>query len=116
MDRTTATKADSGKADLTFIRLDAIEQVARVFMFGASKYPKENGMSNYLKGMSHTRLLAAALRHVMAYIAGEDKDAESGYSHLAHACCCLLMLLTYKAQNLGTDDRDLVPGPKLDKP
>lgn len=55
--------------------------------------------------MAWTRMSDAALRHITAWIEGEDKDWESGLSHLAHAICCLTFLLTYQLLNLGTDDR-----------
>lgn len=97
----TGLKFDGGKPDLTLIRYEAIEQVARVFEFGARKY----GRDNFMGGMNWLRLSAAALRHIMQWVSGESKDSESGESHLAHACCCMLMLLTYEAKGLGTDDR-----------
>jgi len=40
---------------------------------------------------------------------GEDIDrideGGSGLPHLSHAACCLCFLITYRARNLGTDDR-----------
>ena len=106
-DDMSATKYDQNKPDLSLIRYDAITPIADVFQFGAAKY----GKFNYLQGMSHSRVLAAAARHLFAYMDGQDLDSESGKSHLAHLGCCVHMLLTYRAQNLGTDDR----APKLDK-
>ncbi len=35
----------------------------------------------------------ACMRHLTAWIEGERKDPESGLSHLAHAVCCLLIML-----------------------
>lgn len=35
----------------------------------------------------------AAMRHLTAWISGERLDPESGRSHLAHAICCLLIML-----------------------
>jgi len=48
------------------------------------------------------------LRHTFASLAGEEVDPESGRDHLAHAGCCVLMLLSHRLRGLGTDDR----GPK----
>ncbi len=39
------------------------------------------------------RYLAAAMRHINAYRAGEMLDQESGLPHLAHAMCCLAFLI-----------------------
>ena len=97
----SGTKHDQGKPDLTLIPRSALEAQARVMGFGARKY----GRDNYRQGFPYTRLLAAALRHITAFNDGEDQDPESGESHLAHALCCIAMLI--ECQRLGTasDDR-----------
>lgn len=51
------------------------------------------------------RPLAAALRHVFAFIGGEDKDPETSLSHLAHASCCLMFLLEFEDTKKELDDR-----------
>ena len=96
-----AVKFDAGKAPLSMIPLEALTAEAQVFAFGAKKY----GKSNYKSGMAWTRVIDAALRHINAYASGEDKDPESGMSHLAHAKCCLSMLIFYAENKKGTDDR-----------
>jgi len=95
------TKHDSGKAPLSIIPRVALELEAQVFAFGAKKYARDN----YKKGFAHTRLLDAALRHIYAHIDGEDTDPESGLPHLAHARCCLSMLLECQRLGTATDDR-----------
>jgi hypothetical protein len=57
--------------------------------FGATKYSK----NNWRNGIAYSRLIDAALRHILAYSSGEDFDLETGLSHAAHARCCLGMLL-----------------------
>ena len=94
-------KHDNGKPDLSLLPYPALEELSRAMMFGAKKY----GRNNYRKGMAWTRLLGACLRHVTAFSFGEDKDPESGLSHLAHAGACILFLLTYEKLKLGKDDR-----------
>ena len=79
----------------------ALNEVARVFSFGAEKY----GDHNWRGGLKYSRLIGATLRHVTAWIAGETEDPESGINHLAHAACNILMLLEYTALDLGEDDR-----------
>jgi hypothetical protein len=89
------TKVNFGvKFDAQKLRLDlldpyAIEQLAAVLTFGAGKYQPHN----WRKGISKSRLIAAALRHLFAYLRGEDNDRESGLSHVAHAMCNLMFLL-----------------------
>lgn len=95
------TKHDSGKPDLSLLPPVALNLAAEVFMFGAQKY----GRWNYLKGFPQSRLIAASLRHITAYMWGEDLDPESGKSHLGHALCCLMMLLAIKETKTDIDDR-----------
>lgn len=84
------------KAPLEFLRMDGIEEMCRVFKFGAKKYAK----NNYLKGMESERLTSAALRHILAYQSGEKLDPESGRSHLGHAMACLAM--HFSMESVGT--------------
>ena len=78
-----------------------MEAVSEVFAYGARKYAAHN----YRLGMAWSRLLGAALRHLLAWGRGEDLDKESGLPHLAHAGCCVLMLLDAQIQGIGQDDR-----------
>ncbi len=94
-------KFDGDKPDLSLVPGEFSAEVARGFMYGASKY----GRYNYLNGMDWHRLVAAAKRHVDAFQEGEDSDPESGVSHLAHAACGLAMLIVFQKRNLGTDTR-----------
>ena len=94
-------KFDAGKPPLGLISRVALEEEAKVMAFGAAKYD----VHNWRKGMDFSRLIDAALRHVYAFADGEDADAETGLSHLAHARCCLAFLLEYEGRKLGTDDR-----------
>ena len=82
-------KYDENKPDLTLIPRIALEQEAFAMMFGARKY----GRDNYKLGMSKKRLLAAAMRHIVAYTDGETNDQESGVDHLGHARACLGMIM-----------------------
>ena len=86
---------------MSLLPTKATLKVARVLSFGAKKY----GDHNWLQGMRWTRLSSACLRHLFAWIGGEDKDPESGISHLAHAACNLLMLLEYEERGIGENDR-----------
>ncbi len=96
-----AVKFDDGKAPLSLLPRRALEEEALVLAHGAKKY----GTHNWRKGMKFSRLADACLRHIYAFLDGEDKDEESGLSHLAHARCCLAFLLEYEGRRLGTDDR-----------
>lgn len=95
-----AIKHDTGKPRMDLLDAHAIEQLAAVLTFGAGKYAPEN----WRKGISKSRLLAAALRHLFAYLRGEDNDPESGLSHVAHAMCCCMFLLGLE-HRADLDDR-----------
>ena len=82
-------KFDQDKVPLHLLDTYALEETAKVLAFGAKKY----GANNWRKGIKKTRLLAAALRHLFAYLRGEDLDPESRLSHIAHAMCCCMFLL-----------------------
>ena len=96
-----AVKADDGKPPMGLLPWPALWDVARVLAFGAKKYAAHN----WKKGMDWSRMYDAALRHLSAFIEGENDDPESGLPHLAHANCCLLFLATYEKMGWGIDDR-----------
>ena len=98
-------KHDTNKTPWHLIPFDALEPVAKVLEFGAQKYSPWNWREH--KGFSWTRVFSATLRHLFAWVRGEDLDKETGLPHLAHAVCNLLFLLHY-SQNRETftlDDR-----------
>ena len=94
-------KYDQGKPDFSLHPTTALEEIAAVWSFGEKKY----AAFNWANGFAWRRPAAAALRHIYAWLGGEDKDPESGLSHIAHACCCLMMILHFQRTNTGTDNR-----------
>ena len=100
-DKPGGRKFDTGKADLSLIPMVALETEARAFMVGEIKY----GRYNYYQGLSASRLVAAMLRHAVAWNEGEECDPVDGQNHLGSVRACAAMLL--KCQELGTleDDR-----------
>lgn len=100
MSTTEGMKFDGDKTRMDLLDAGAIEQLAQVLTFGARKYAAHN----WRKGISKSRLIAAALRHLFAYLAGDDKDPESGLSHVAHAMCCCMFLLGLEHRD-ELDDR-----------
>jgi len=83
------------------IPFDALEELARVYGVGARKYEDDNWLRGYRWRLS----AGALLRHVARWMIGEDRDAETGCHHLAHAAWHCLTLLTFHLRGLGTDDR-----------
>jgi len=94
---TQGRKYDTGKPDYTLLPWDAVEEIVKVLDFGARKYARDNW--KHVDG-AETRYLAAALRHITAHARGEKDDPETGISHLAHAGCCLLFLLSLEKKNV----------------
>lgn len=97
-----AKKHDQEKVDLSILPREFLEQTALAFMHGEKKY----GRGNYLNGLEWHRVIAALLRHIVAFSSGEDMDSESKLSHLAHVGACTAMLTVYFHRNLGKDTRD----------
>ena len=93
-------KRDADKPRMDLLDPQAIEQMAQVLGFGARKYKAHN----WRQGLSTGRLVAAALRHLFAFLRGEDRDPESGLPHVAHAMCCCMFLLGL-AHRPELDDR-----------
>jgi 5'(3')-deoxyribonucleotidase len=79
----------------------AINELARVLTKGAEKYEPRN----WEKGMKWSTVLASLKRHVNAFESGEDVDAESGLSHMAHAMCNAMFLVEYSKFRTEFDDR-----------
>lgn len=88
-----AKRFDEGKTNWSLIPFEAVEDIAKVLEFGAKKYAAWNFTN--AGGMNHSRVINSCLRHLFAYMRGEDKDPESGLSHLSHAGCNILFLLYY---------------------
>lgn len=101
-------KFDDGKAPLDLLSPKAMTEVAKVMAFGAKKYDKHN----WRNGLAWSRLVGAALRHIEAFNDGQDKDPETGLSHIAHASCCLMFLLEYEQTHPELDDRYKAPETK----
>lgn len=96
-----AMKFDQNKLPMHLLSTEAMNQTAAVLAFGAQKYAEHN----WREGFAWSRPLSAAMRHITAFNAGEDKDPESGLSHLAHAACCIMFLLEFEKTHQHLDDR-----------
>jgi hypothetical protein len=96
-----ASKFDTDKDPWHLLPWDAVRGIVKILAFGAKKYAPRN----WEKGMAWSRPYDALLRHVTAWHEREDKDSETGYSHLWHAGCCIVFLIAYEIRGIGTDDR-----------
>ncbi len=82
-------KFDEGKPQLAYLPTFETEQIMKVFDYGANKYER----NNWKKPHDLNRMLSSLLRHVFSFMRGNIIDDESGHPHLAHAGCCILMLM-----------------------
>lgn len=85
---TQGVKYDSDKPDLSLLSPIAITYLAAVLSFGAKKYDSHN----WRKGIDKARLVSAAMRHLLAALAGEQNDRETGLPHSAHVMCNMMFL------------------------
>ncbi|WKC56411.1 hypothetical protein [Stenotrophomonas phage c9-N] len=86
-------KYDAGKPRPTLLMRGcawALQGVSAVLAFGAAKYAEdswrevENGVSRYSD---------ALMRHLLAWLGGEENDEESGMPHLWHAATNIMFLI-----------------------
>ena len=96
----TVSYGDS-KPDPTMVDPQFILELAKVLDMGADKYARDN----WRKGTAYQRRMASAMRHMLAWIEGEDLDPESGLPHLAHAATNCMFLMNWQRRGVGTDDR-----------
>lgn len=104
MSWTEGKKFDVDKDPWHLMPVDALRAVVKVLLFGATKYAPRN----WEQGIAYSRCYAATLRHLTSWWEGESQDPETGYSHLAHAMCCVMFLLAYELRGMKRfDDRPL---------
>jgi Domain of unknown function (DUF5664) len=95
-------KFDAGKLPLHLLPLDVLVEVTKVLQFGAGKYAP----NRWRGGIAYSRVYAATLRHMFAWWQGEENDAETGLSHLAHALTELAFLHAFTIRaRVDLDDR-----------
>ena len=96
----SGVKNDNGKPQVSLLSSIALLELAKVMTYGSGKYEPQN----WRKGFKWSRIMDAAMRHLLAYNGGERIDPETGLSHLAHSMANLMMLVEFENSNVGTDD------------
>lgn len=97
----TGKKYDKEKPRTDLLPTAPLLGIAEVLGFGARKY----GPHNWRGGLEYSRLIGAAMRHLLAINEGEDIDPESGRPHVDHLGCCVLFLSEQMKKGTGLDDR-----------
>jgi hypothetical protein len=110
-ERGSGARYNQGKAEFSLIPMTALEDCARVFMYGRDKY----AAWNWAKGMDWLIPYDCMMRHMEAWQRGETKDPESGLPHLAHALCNLIMLSLFSKSHPKGDNRPTNLGIKKER-
>lgn len=84
----TFSKFDTNKNKLSLIEPTFIDGLGQVLTYGANKYAKDN----WKQCDDIDRYKDALLRHLYAYLGGEDKDSESGLDHLDHVSANVMFI------------------------
>lgn len=80
------------------------EAYGRVAEFGAVKYAARN----WEKGLPMSQISSSLQRHLFAFMDGEDKDPESGLSHLDHMLWNAVALVYGEYHDLCDDRMPMV--------
>lgn len=83
-----ADRFNAGKLQWSMVDFKSLEDMVRVLEFGAKKYSR----NNWKKGLKTTEIVDSMLRHIYAYLDGEDVDPESGINHTGHIMCNAMFL------------------------
>lgn len=89
-----AMRFNDSKLQWSLVDYKSLEPMVRVLEFGAKKYD----IDNWKKGLDTLQVCESLLRHIYAFMDGEDIDPESGESHIGHMMCNTLFL-SYTVSN-----------------
>ena len=96
-----ALRYNEGKLQWSLVDFDSLEGLVRVLEMGAKKYDKHN----WKKGMPVTQVTESLMRHLFAFLRGEDVDPESGCRHISHVMCNTMFLEYIMREKPHFDDR-----------
>lgn len=92
---------NSNKLRWSLVDFDALEPMVKVLEFGAQKYADHN----WKKGLKTTEVCESLIRHLTAYLRGEDNDQESKLPHVGHILCNAMFLSYIHRYQPTFDDR-----------
>src|SRR3990172_12466143 len=98
-----AIKYDQQKPKLGLIPPKAVFSTGRAMTYGENKYHAYNYKTG--AGLDWDRVYSPLLRHLEAWLDGEDIDPESGLNHLDHVGACTVMLQDLVFSKIGKDTR-----------
>jgi hypothetical protein len=92
---------NEGKSKWGLLSWPALRELVAVLEFGARKYASWN----WSNGLSWSECFESLQRHLISWYQGEDKDPETGLSHIAHVMCNAMFLMHFIIFRTGRDDR-----------
>jgi hypothetical protein len=132
-----ALRFNTGKLKWSLVSLRALSPMVEVLMYGAHKYTTfqkgvtvdgvpvtitgaeisvedakgleviSSGANNWKGGLKYTEVCESMLRHVHAFLEGEDDDKESKLSHVGHILCNAMFLSYMVLFRKDLDDRHI---------
>lgn len=96
------TAVGAMKLPLDLVPPVAVQHLAAAFKDGATKYGPFNWRDQQV---SSSVYYAAALRHLFAWLDGQDNAEDSGVHHLAHVMACCAIVLDAQSVGMLNDNR-----------
>ena len=84
-----ADRFNEGKPQWHQLHFKSLLPLIRVMEYGEKKYGKDN----WKKGQDIPSLCDCAMRHLTAFMDGEELDPESGVSHIGHIMANCMMIV-----------------------
>jgi len=99
--KTGANRYNDTKDKWSLVDFKALRSMVKVLEYGVGKYDAHN----WKKGLPYTDTMESMLRHIYAFLDGEDIDPESGLPHTGHIMCNAMFLSYYYEYMKNMDDR-----------
>lgn len=102
-----ALRYNKDKPQWSLVDFSALSPLVRVLMYGAKKYTTDtrSGKHQWRDGLKTTEICESLMRHLVAYMEGEDDDQESKESHIGHIMANAMFLSYQSLYNRSMDDR-----------
>lgn len=97
-------RKDEGKQRTDLLPTDSLLELGKLYEMGSKKYADRN----WERGMPWSKVYGPLTRHLFKWWCGEDRDSESGLSHMTHVAWNAIALMTYELRQIGTDDRNKI--------
>lgn len=101
-DANPKTHAGRAKPAPALVPPVAIIEIAQAFRDGAEKYGPYNWREKAVPSLTYVN---AAMRHLYAWMDGEERSTDADVRHLAHAAACLCILMDAASCGKLIDDR-----------